>query len=231
MENNKNKITIRAVVFWGISALVLGGMVFGMVKISSRNSAIKNIPLTLANYLTEGDHIRGNKEAKVIITEYSDFQCPACASYYEVVKQAHKDFGDNLAIVYRHFPLRQIHMNTEIAALSAEAAGEQSKFWEMHDMLFENQKNWENDKSAKDIFIGYAKELGLNSEQFKKNLDSKDLKDKIEADYQSGVKAGINHTPTFFLNGREIQNPRSYEEFKNIIDEAESKNSQSPSQK
>ena len=93
----------------------------------------------------------------------------------------------------------------------------------MHDMIFENQKNWEGEKNAKEIFIGYAKELGLNSEQFKKDLDSKELKDKVEADYQSGVKAGVNHTPTFFVNSKEIQNPRNYEEFKNIINEAESK--------
>ena len=208
--------------FWGISALVLGGMVFGMVKIASRNSPNNKQPLSLASAVIESDWIKGNKESKVIITEYSDFQCPACASYYGLVKQLHKDFGDRIAFVYRHFPLRQIHANAEIAALSAEAAGKQGKFWEMHDMIFENQKKWEGDKNAKEIFIGYAEELGLNAEQFKQDLDSKEVKEKVEADYQSGVKAGVNHTPTFFVNGGEIQNPRSYEEFKNIINEAES---------
>ncbi|MBM2817839.1 MAG: Protein-disulfide isomerase [Parcubacteria group bacterium] len=208
--------------FWGISALVLGGMVFGMVKIASRNSPDNKQPLFLTSSVIESDWIRGSKESKVIITEYSDFQCPACASYYGVVKQIHKDFGDKLAIIYRNFPLRQIHKNAEIAALSAEAAGKQNKFWEMHDMLFENQKKWEFEKNAKEIFVGYAQELGLNSEQFKLDLDSKEIKEKVEADYQSGVKAGVNHTPTFFVNGEEIQNPRSYEEFKNIINEAES---------
>ena len=219
----ENKFTIRTVAFWGISALVLGGMVFGMVKIASRNSPNNKQPLSLASAVIESDWIKGNKESKVIITEYSDFQCPACASYYGLVKQLHKDFGDRIAFVYRHFPLRQIHANAEIAALSAEAAGKQGKFWEMHDMIFENQKKWEGDKNAKEIFIGYAEELGLNAEQFKQDLDSKEVKEKVEADYQSGVKAGVNHTPTFFVNGGEIQNPRSYEEFKNIINEAESK--------
>jgi len=218
----ENKFTIRTVAFWGISALVLGGMVFGMVKIASRNSPNNKQPLSLASAVIESDWIKGNKESKVIITEYSDFQCPACASYYGLVKQLHKDFGDRIAFVYRHFPLRQIHANAEIAALSAEAAGKQGKFWEMHDMIFENQKKWEGDKNAKEIFIGYAEELGLNAEQFKQDLDSKEVKEKVEADYQSGVKAGVNHTPTFFVNGGEIQNPRSYEEFKNIINEAES---------
>lgn len=216
-------MTIKTVAFWGISALVLGGMVFGMVKIASQNSPDNKVPLSLTSVVIESDWIRGNKEAKVVLTEYSDFQCPACASYHGMVKQLHNDFGDRLAIAYRHFPLRQIHANAEIAALSAEAAGKQDKFWEMHDIIFENQKKWEGEKNAEEIFVGYALELGLNTELFKNDLDSKELEDKVEADYQSGVKAGVNHTPTFFLNGKEIENPRSYEEFKNIINEAESK--------
>ena len=218
----ENKFTIRAMAFWGISTLVLGGMVFGMVKIASRNSQDNKQPLSLTSSVIESDWIKGNKEAKIVITEYSDFQCPACASYYGVVKQIHKDFGDRIAFFYRHFPLRQIHANAEIAALSAEAAGKQGKFWEMHDMIFENQKKWEGEKNAGEIFIKYGEDLGLNIEKFKQDLDSKEVKDKVEADYQSGIKAGVNHTPTFFLNGAEIQNPRSYEEFKNIINEAES---------
>ena len=222
MENN-NKQSIRVMAFWGVSALVLGGMIFGMVKIASHNSPNNKIPLSLTSAVIESDRIRGNKEAKVVLTEYSDFQCPACASYHQIVRQMHNDFGDKLAIVYKHFPLRQTHANAQIAALSSEAAGKQNKFWEMHDMLFENQKNWESEKNAKEIFIEYALKLGLNLEQFRQDLESKEVKDKVEADYQSGVKAGVNHTPTFFVNGVEIQNPRSYEEFKNIINDAESK--------
>lgn len=222
MEIN-NKQTIRTMVFWGISALVLGGMVFGMVKIASKNSPDNKTPLSLMSAVIESDWVRGNKEAKVVLTEYSDFQCPACASYHGIVKQLHNDFGDRMAIIYRHFPLRQIHANAEIAALSAEAAGKQGKFWEMHDMIFENQKKWETEKNAKEIFIRYSLELGLNLEQFKKDIDSKEVKNKVETDYQSGVKIGVNHTPTFFVNSVEIQNPRSYEEFKNIIINAESK--------
>lgn len=220
MDNNKNNEIIRVIAFWGIFAVIIGGMIFGMVKVASHNN--KNTPLSLANAITEGDWIRGSKEAKVVITEYSDFQCPACVSYYSLIKQLHKDFEDKLAIVYRHFPLSQ-HENAKPAAIAAEAAGKQGKFWEMHDMLFESQKNWENEKNAQKIFMGYAKKLELNLEKFKQDLASKEAKEKVEADYQSGVAVGVNHTPTFFMNSWEIQNPRTYEEFKNIINEAESK--------
>lgn len=222
MEEIKNKINIKAIAFWGISALVLGGMVFGMIKIASHNSSNINTPLSLINFVTEGDWIRGKKDAKNVITEYSDFQCPACASYYEILKMVSKEFDGEVAFVYRHFPIRQIHANAEIAALSAEAAGKQGKFWEMHDMLFENQKKWEKEKNVREIFITYAKELGIDEEQFKKDLDSKEIKNKVDSDYQSGIEARVNHTPTFFVNGKEIQNPRSYEEFKKIINDAQS---------
>lgn len=216
MDNDRNKIIIRKTIFWGICFLVISGMVFGMVKIASRNSVNTNIPLILASSLIEGDWVRGSKDAKIVVTEYSDFQCPACASYYEVVKQLHEDFGDKLAVVYRHFPLGQ-HKNAEMAALSAEAAGKQNKFWEMHDMIFENQKDWEEKVDTKEIFTGYAEKLSLNSEQFKTDLNSKELRQKVEANRQSGIAAGIIHTPTFFVNGKEIQNPASYQEFKDII--------------
>lgn len=223
MENIRNKQMIRTMIFWGLFALAVLGMLFGMIKAASYNSVKEKTSSILTDFIKEGDWVRGNKDATVVITEYSDFQCPACAFYYNYIKRAHEDFGGKIAVVYRHFPLRNIHANADTASLSAEAAGEQNKFWEMHDVIFENQKNWENDKNAKDVFIGYATDLGLNAEQFKKDLDSKELKQKIETDYQSGVTAGVNHTPTIFLNGVEIQNFRDYEEFKQIINDIESK--------
>ncbi|MEK7157674.1 MAG: DsbA family protein [Patescibacteria group bacterium] len=225
MENKNNRLSIRAVAFWGIFVIVIGGMIFGMIKAASYNSTSKKESLVLTSPITAGDWVRGSKDAKVIIIEYSDFQCPACTYYYNLAKQAHKDFGDRIAIVYRHFPLRNIHANADVAALSAEAAGKQNKFWEMHDMIFETQENWKNEKNAQEIFIEYAGKLDLDAEQFKKDLDLKELKQKIEADYQSGVTIGVNHTPTIFVNGIEIQNPKDYEEFKQIINYAESKKS------
>lgn len=165
------------------------------------------------------DWKRGNENAKVILIEYSDFQCPACASYYPLVKALHGELGDSLLIVYRHFPLSQIHMNAEGAARAAEAAGKQGKFWEMHDLLFERQKEWSNDRNAAGTFAAYATALGLNTDRFINDFNSREIKEKVVADYESGFRAGIAGTPTFFLNGKKIQNPRSYEEFKKIISE------------
>ena len=124
-------------------------------------------------------------------------------------------------------PLRQIHPNAQLAAQAAEAVGKQEKFWEMHDMIFENQRTWSNQMrgQAEETFVSYASALNIDIEQFKTDMDSEEVKDKVNNDYQSGIRARVNSTPTFFLNGERIQNPRSYEEFRNIINQALGDNS------
>ncbi|MEK7568190.1 MAG: thioredoxin domain-containing protein [Patescibacteria group bacterium] len=178
-----------------------------------------NLPVPLIDAVSQLDYSKGNREAAVILVEYSDFQCPACAAYYPLVKQLSEEFGDKAVFVYRHFPLSQ-HQNAEFAAIAAEAAGRQGKFWEMHDLIFNNQNEWA--KSAKwsveDIFIKYAEKLNLDLEKFKADLDLKEIKQKVSKDLESGVNAKVNGTPTFFLNGKKLSTPRSYEEFKEIIE-------------
>lgn len=166
------------------------------------------------------DWKRGNENAKAVLVEYSDFQCPACGSYYTVLKALHEEFGDSMLFVYRHFPLRQIHANAENAARATEAAGKQGKFWEMHDVIFERQKEWSDDRDAQGTFVSYAGALGLDTARFVNDFNSQEVKEKIQRDYESGFRAGVAGTPTFFLNGQKIQNPRSYDEFKNVINEA-----------
>lgn len=156
-------------------------------------------------------------EAQVSLIEYSDFQCPACQAYYPVIKQLVTEFGDSLSFVYRHFPLRSTHFNAQIAAQAAEAAEEQGKFGEMHDLLFENQNEWAKIPDAKDLLEKYAQKIGLNLEQFRKDLESDKVKQEVEKDYQSGLLLGVKVTPTFFLNSKKLQNPRSLEEFRSII--------------
>lgn len=158
--------------------------------------------------------------SKVELVEYSDFQCPACRSYEGMLRQLITERGSMLKFTYRHFPLFQIHNNADITARAAEAAGKQGKFWEMHDLLFDRQTDWAEKLNSESLMKEYAKELGLNEAQFASDLDSDFVKEVVAADYARGMQLGINATPTFFVNGVKIQNPRSYQEFLAIIDTA-----------
>ena len=153
----------------------------------------------------------------VTLVEFGDFQCPACGVYYPVVKQVISDFSSQLTYVFRNFPLDTIHANAHIAALAAEAAGRQGKYWEMHDMLYEKQADWSENKSAKDIFVTYATSLGLNIDQFKKDIDSSDVANKVQEDINDANALAISQTPTFFLDGVKIDNPASLADFETLI--------------
>lgn len=169
--------------------------------------------------LAENDHVKGVRDAKTILIEYSDFQCPACAAYQPMVKQIAQDFEGKVAIAYRHFPLQQ-HKHARIAAYAAEAADKQNKFWEMHDMIFETQKEWSSQSDARDIFIGYAEKLELDRAQFVADIDSEGIAKKVNEQYNSGIKVKVDGTPMFFLNGKKLATPRSYDDFKTMIEEA-----------
>ncbi|OGZ42011.1 MAG: hypothetical protein A3C80_02200 [Candidatus Ryanbacteria bacterium RIFCSPHIGHO2_02_FULL_45_43] len=175
----------------------------------------QNLPL--ASAVSATDWTRGSKTADIVLIEYGDFQCPACAAFYPMMAQLEREFGDDIQVVFRHFPLQQIHANAGIAAQAAEAAGLQGKFWEMHDMLFEHQQEWSNRKDAEDIFMQYAQRIDLDIEGFKRDIDLSSIKKKIEDDYRSGIASGVSGTPTIFLNGNNIRNPRSYNELRDIV--------------
>lgn len=153
----------------------------------------------------------------ITLVEFSDFQCPACGAYYAPVKQLVSEFASNMTFVYRNFPLTTIHQNAQIAAQAAEAAARQGKFWEMHDKLFETQNEWSTSASPKDIFAGYAKTLGLNVDEFTKDIDSDAVKNKVTADVNDGNALGIDATPTFFLDGVKLDNPASFSDFEALI--------------
>ncbi len=193
--------------------------VFGIIFLGAKTDKSSGLVSREPQPISASDWINGEMSAEVVIIEYSDFECPACASYFPILKDLKEKFGSQIAVVYRHFPLTQIHRNAELASLASEAAGRQGKFWEMHDLLFENQKNWSANFGAKEIFIGYAQQLQLDEEQFINDLDAKDLQDKVSASYREGVSIGITGTPTFFLNGEKISNPRGYEEFERVVSE------------
>ena len=175
-----------------------------------------------ANIVSASDHSKwatASATKKNILVEYSDFQCPACKSFSDFIKSeieasgsANSSIMKKVTFVYRHFPLSQ-HAHAEEAALAAEAAGKQGKFFEYSNIVFDNQKDWSEDKDAIKKFESYAEDLGLDLDKFKKDRDSKEIKDKVNADLLSGQKVEVYATPTFYLNGKKLGPMNSFEDF------------------
>ncbi len=170
--------------------------------------------------ISETDHVRGAKDGKVTLVEFGDFQCPACAAYEPIVKQVLADNKDILKLVYRHFPLTQIHKNALGAAIATEAAGVQGKFWEMHDILYDKQDEWGNALNARDYFLTYATTIGLDTRKFQESLSNESLEAKVLAEFREGVRLGVQGTPTFFLNGKKLNGPLDLAKFNALIKEA-----------
>ncbi len=151
------------------------------------------------------DHIQGNASAGLELVEYGDYQCPFCGAAYPIIKKIQKNLGDDLKFVFRNFPLAEMHPNAFNAALAAEAAALQNKFWKMHDIIYENQ-----DALSWDDLFAYAKSLGLDQERFKKDISKQEVVDKVENDFESGIRSGVNGTPSFYINGKKYNG--DYEE-------------------
>ena len=135
-----------------------------------------------------------------MIEEYGDYQCPPCGLLYPELKKIEGEYGNQVQIVFHHFPLRTIHKNALAAAHAAEAARNQKKFWEMHDRLYRNQSAWVELEDPRPIFVSYARELGLNVEQFRSDMESNQVDQRISADIQRGAALGVTGTPTVFLD-------------------------------
>ncbi len=193
---------------WGLYALVTAPG-------PDQQSLSATLPALTSNEVAEGP-----KNAKATLVEYADFQCPACRAYYPLVKQLNQDFSGKLRYVYRFFPLTAIHQNAMVSAEAGYAAEQQGKFFEMEDILFTKQPDWETNTDAQSIFVGYAKQLGMDTTQFSADMNSQAAKDFIQKEEDGGTNAGVNATPTFFINGKEIQNPNSYDDFKKMIQDA-----------
>lgn len=202
--------------FWSAAAIILLISSWIMIKLGGGFSGA-DIPLV--DSLSDSDWIRGNKEAKVVLIEYSDFQCPACAYYSKMVNDIVSEFGNHMAFAYRHFPLEK-HENAKKAAYAAEAAGVQGKFWEMHDILFTYQNTWTKQVNPEDTFQKFAADLGLNMDQFDSDYNSRKIRKNVDLDIESGEKNRLDYTPTLFLNGKQIKNPKNYDEFRTLIREA-----------
>jgi len=156
----------------------------------------------LALPVNKRDHRRGSPDAAVVLVEYGDFECPHCGQAYLVVKRLENLLEDSLCVVFRHFPLTTVHPLAEQAAEASECAGAQDKFWEMHDTLFEHQPAFE----AEDL-LAYATELGLDVAQFVRDMNDHRFAPRVREDFLSGVRSGVNGTPTFFINGMRADVP------------------------
>jgi protein-disulfide isomerase len=152
--------------------------------------------------ITQRDHVQGADDAPLTLLEYGDFECPHCGRAHPVVKALQERFGEQLRFVYRHFPLAQIHPHAESAAETAEFAGAHKKFWEMHDLLFENQE-----QLGLPLYQELAETLGLPVEHLIEALETGKFTAKVRADFSSGVRSGVNGTPTFFINGVRYDGP------------------------
>jgi protein-disulfide isomerase len=161
------------------------------------------------------DHAQGPASAPVTLVEYGDYECPHCGAAYPVVKQLQKKLGPKLRFIFRNFPLTTMHPHAEHAAEAVEAAAAQDRFWEMHDWIFEHQDTIED----RDLF-GAVKTLGLDTAKFLKDMKSPAFLARVKEDFQSGVRSGVNGTPTFFINGVRHDRTPSYDDLMTALQAA-----------
>ncbi|OGM12896.1 hypothetical protein A3A76_00485 [Candidatus Woesebacteria bacterium RIFCSPLOWO2_01_FULL_39_23] len=207
---------------WIVGILVVIVLFFAGYKfVKFINTPTGDSQTTRAEVLSinDTDWVKGRADARVSIIEYGDYECPACAIYYPLVKRLAEEFPDDIKVAYRDFPLPS-HKKALPAARAAEAAGVQGKYWEMHNMLYEKQEEWSALSNPKDKFVEYALSLGLDKDKFLTDFDSKEVEDKITSDESGGYKIGINATPTFYINGKKLGQIRGYDDMKKAVTDA-----------
>ncbi|MBC7869096.1 thioredoxin domain-containing protein [Candidatus Saccharibacteria bacterium] len=201
---------------WIIFIILVVGLLAALV-VSSRNASPKiDISSINANSIQPAsaangniaEHVFGKADSKVVLVEYGDFQCPACGVAYPRIKAITEAYKDELGFVFRNFPLMAIHANAKAAAATVEAAGLQGKYWEMYNMIYQNQKAWSNLSGTErtGVFVGYAAALGLDEAKFETDLTNPAIAKKISFDQTIGKKIGADATPTFYLNGVKLTN-------------------------
>lgn len=159
------------------------------------------------------DHIQGNADAPITFVEYGDYQCPYCGQAYPMIKQIQDYFGDQLCFVFRNFPLTEVHEHAKIAAYTAEFADTYNKFWEMHDLIYENQE-----ALSRELLLRLTKTMGLDPKELEQAWDNKTFESKIQKDFMGGVRSGVNGTPSFFINGHRYNGPYDYNSIVHAIE-------------
>lgn len=194
------------IIFVAVCVVLLGGLVVMSNKEKVNVSSVDANKIQSADDQSGGiaEHVFGNKDSKVMLVEYGDYQCPGCGSAYPVMKTLSEKYQGQIGFVFRNFPLTQLHPNARAAAAAAEAAGLQNKYWEMHNKLYESQSAWESlsADTRTNTFVTYAKDLGLDTGKFTTDLSSDNVNKKISFDQAVGTKVKVSGTPTFYLNGK-----------------------------
>ena len=221
----KRYLPFVIVVVVALVALGSGAMLY-----HAKRPQVKNIPeaqSAAANGEKQSAHVRGNPDAPVTLEEFGDFQCPPCGQFAGFAEELLREYDSRLRIVFRNFPL-PAHEHAREAAEAAEAAGLQGKFWEMHDTLYREQTAWSKAPNAQELFESYAGTIGLDVNQFKKDMDSEEVKKRIDSDHALADSLGIKVTPTLFINNRPVEpqdkNPEGVRAEINAALEAKSKN-------
>ena len=196
----------RYLPFLIVVAVALATVGSGTMLYQAKRPQLKNMPdnRSVSAGNDAAAHIRGNPDAAVTLEEFGDFQCPPCGQFAGFAEELLKEYDSRLRIVFRNFPL-PAHEHAREAALAAEAAGFQGKFWEMHDTLYREQANWSKAPNTRELFESYAGTLGLDMGQFKKDMDSDKARERVESDHALGDSLGINVTPTIFINKRPVE--------------------------
>lgn len=200
----------KKLVNWVLVAAVLGFV--GYRFYVWVNTPVDNTVATEVTEVAEEEWVKGDPQAEHTLIEYGDFQCPSCAGHAPFVAGLVSE-QENLKVVYRHFPLVNIHPNAMPAALASEAAGQQGKFWEMHDILYDRQSEWSGAGNPAETFSGYAEELELDMEKYQADFESEEVRTAVNNDILSGNRGGVDSTPTFILNGSRVVLTRNINDF------------------
>jgi protein-disulfide isomerase len=201
--SKESKILITVLV------LIVAGMI-GIFVLSNSGSTPSGPAGDKTKIIRANSHKIGTGNIQLV--EYGDFQCPACGAAYPNVKQLMKDYDGKITLYFRNFPLPQLHPNAIAAANAAEAAGDQGKYWEMHDKLYEGQNTWASLADPTDTFVGYGKDLGLDTDKLKTAITDKKFQTIIDQDVADGNAQNVNATPTFYFNGVKYAGKSTYDE-------------------
>ncbi len=210
--NNETKI------LGGIILTTVVLFIVGVMSIGSKEEVKTDLLKELET--VTGKNVKGNPDGKDIVIEFADFQCPACATFAPILGQFVEANKDSVKFVAKHFPLTSIHKNAMNSAYAAEASAKQGKFWEMHDLLYSRQSEWSESDNAQEQFTSYAEELKMDTEKFKNDFLSKEVRDIVRDDLTLSLKLGLSSTPTIFINGKKYVGPATLADLNSALEKS-----------